>query len=237
MVLIISYNKFKKTEIARISMRVGLPKETRKDEARVALTPDTVKKLLKKGIQFIVERSAGLQAGFPDSDYSVEGVTFGDVDQVYSSADILVKIHPPNPDELNRVKKGTLLISFLEPYRKDGLFEKFAEKGIDAMSMELIPRTSRAQTMDALSSQANIAGYRAVLEAASHYRRFFPLMMTSAGSAKPAKVLVLGAGVAGLQAIATAKRLGAVVEAYDIRPEVKEQIQSLGGKVVEFDIG
>jgi NAD(P) transhydrogenase subunit alpha len=217
-------------------MIIGLPKEIRAEEARVALTPEAIRKLCKKGFKVWVERSSGVKAGFRDSDYTMEGVEMTDT-RTALSAEIVVKIHRPTPEEVSQMKKGSVLICFTEPYKQDGLSEKLAQAGIETFSMELIPRTSRAQSMDALSSQANIAGYRAVIEAASRYGRFFPLMMTSAGSAKPAKVMVLGAGVAGLQAIATAKRLGAVVEAYDIRPEVKEQIQSLGGKVVELDVG
>ncbi len=215
---------------------IGLPKESRQDETRVALTPDAIKKLCKKGFQVRVEKSAGERAGFPDSAYEMEGVELVDAAQVWDT-DVLLKVHRPSDSEMPRLKKGALLISMLEPYLKDGFFEKMAGQGVDTISMELIPRTSRAQSMDVLSSQANIAGYRAVLEAAAHYGRFLPLMMTSAGSSKPAKVMILGVGVAGLQAIATAKRMGATVEAYDIRPDVKEQIQSLGAKVVELDVG
>lgn len=221
-------------------MIIGLPKETRQGETRVALTPESVKKLVKKGFKVLVEAGAGVKASFPDAQYTAEGAEIVNRDQAWSS-EIVVKLHKPTQDEISQVvpkmPKGALFISYMEPYLKDGTAQKLAEAGVSAMSMELIPRTSRAQSMDALSSQANIAGYRAVIEAVARYGRFFPLMMTSAGSAKPAKVMVLGAGVAGLQAIATAKRLGAVVEAYDIRAEVKEQIQSLGGKFVEFDIG
>lgn len=217
-------------------MMIGLPKETRENETRVGLTPDTVKKLMKKGFKVRVERSCGLKAGFEDDQYTAEGAEVVDPNSVYQT-DILVKIHPPAFEEIQKMKKGTLLVSFLDSYVNDGVLEKLAGAGVSAVGMELIPRTSRAQSMDALSSQANIAGYRGVLEAACRFNRFFPLMMTSAGSAKPAKVMVLGAGVAGLQAIATAKRLGALVEAYDIRAEVKEQILSLGAKFVELDVG
>jgi NAD(P) transhydrogenase subunit alpha len=217
-------------------MIIGLPKEKRIDETRVALSPDSVKKLCKKGFRVLVERSAGVLAGFPDTDYVSEGVELVDTKAAFS-AEIVLKVNRPSDDEISLMKKGTLLICYIEPYNKDGLVEKLAKAGIEAMSVELIPRTSRAQSMDVLSSQANIAGYRAVIEAAARYGRFFPLMMTSAGSAKPAKVMVLGAGVAGLQAIATAKRLGGSIEAYDVRAEVKEQIQSLGAKFVELDVG
>jgi NAD(P) transhydrogenase subunit alpha len=217
-------------------MIIGLPKETRADETRVALTPDVIKKLLKKGFKVWVERSSGEKAGFPDSDYQMEGVELTDA-KTALSAEIVAKINRPTSEEVALMKKGCLLICWIEPFNQDGLMEKLAQAGVNTVGMELIPRTSRAQSMDALSSQANIAGYRAVIEAVARYGRFFPLMMTSAGSAKAAKVMVLGAGVAGLQAIATAKRLGAMVEAYDIRAEVKEQIQSLGAKVVELDVG
>jgi NAD(P) transhydrogenase subunit alpha len=217
-------------------MIIGLPKEIRQDESRVGLTPEAIKKLAKKGFRFRVEKSAGEKAGFPDSSYVMDGVELGDAQAVWHS-DIIFKVHRPTEAEVSGMKKGSLLISLLEPYLKDGLFQKLAHQGVHSVAMELIPRTSRAQSMDVLSSQANIAGYRAVIEAGRHYGRFLPLMMTSAGSSKPAKVMILGVGVAGLQAIATAKRLGASVEAYDIRPEVKEQIVSLGAKVVELEIG
>lgn len=219
-----------------MTMTVGIPKETRAYETRVSATPDSVKKLLKKGLKVRLEKSAGALSGFLDSDYQNVGGEIVDAAAALS-ADIVLKVNRPDLSEVFRMKKGGLLISFLEPDLSDGLLEKVAAVGINAMSMELIPRTSRAQSMDALSSQANIAGYRAVLEAAAHYRRFFPMMMTAAGSAKPARVVVLGAGVAGLQAIGTARRLGAQVEAYDVRPEVKEQIQSLGAKFIEISVG
>ena len=223
--------------IARVKkMRIGLPKETQKNEFRVALAPETVKKFIKKGFQVLVEMGAGVNCGFSDSDYQNAGAQLVDVAQVWG-AEVVLKVLRPSESELSLMKTGTLLLCLIDPFAEDQLLEKLAQRGVSAVGMELVPRTSRAQSMDVLSSQANIAGYRAVIEAASHYKRFIPLMMTSAGSAKPAKVMVLGAGVAGLQAIATAKRLGASVEAYDIRAEVKEQIQSLGAKVVELDVG
>jgi NAD(P) transhydrogenase subunit alpha len=217
-------------------MIIGLPRETRPNETRAALVPDTVKKLRKKGFQVIVESQAGVKAGFPDEAYVNEGAEIADGKKVYQS-DIVLKVHKPTVEEIGQLKKGALLICFIEPYHRDGTLEKLAQADVNVLAMELIPRTSRAQSMDALSSQANIAGYRAVIEAAAQYGRFFPLMMTSAGSSKPAKLLVLGAGVAGLQVIATARRLGAAVEAYDVRAEVKEQIQSLGAKFVELEVG
>lgn len=215
---------------------VGVPKETRVDETRVALTPDAVRKLAKKGCMIRLERSCGELSGFPDSEYPTESVEWCDAATAFSS-DIVLKINRPSFEEISLFKKGAVLITLIEPFKQDGTIEKLATAGVVTLAMELIPRTSRTQAMDVLSSQANISGYRAVIEAALHYGRFFPLMMTAAGSAKPAKVMVLGAGVAGLQAIATARRLGAVVEAYDVRPEVREQIESLGAKYVELDLG
>lgn len=217
-------------------MRIGIPKETAAQETRVAATPASVKKLTKKGLKVLLEKGAGLAAGFTDEDYVREGAEIGDANAALSS-DVVLKVQKPQASEIEKLKSNALLISFLEPYNKDGTLEKLATKKIDSMSMEMVPRTSRAQSMDALSSQAGIAGYRAVIEASKHYPRFFPMMMTSAGMNKPAKVLVLGAGVAGLQAIATAKRMGGTVEAFDVRPEVKEQIQSLGAKFLELDVG
>lgn len=216
-------------------MKIGIPKETREGESRVAMTPDTVKRLVKKRIQVLVESSAGMTAGFSDEDYVREGAEVVDTATALS-ADVVFKVNRPALPEVSLMKRGAMLLSILEPYTKDGLLEKMAEGGVDSIALELIPRISRAQSMDVLSSQANIAGYRAVLEAANHYQRFFPMMMTSAGSAKAAKVFILGVGVAGLQAIATAKRLGATVEAYDVRPVTKEQVQSLGAKFFEVDI-
>ncbi|MGZ3698514.1 MAG: Re/Si-specific NAD(P)(+) transhydrogenase subunit alpha [Bdellovibrionota bacterium] len=215
-------------------MKIGIPKEIRTGETRVSASPETVKKLLKKGYQVLLERGAGVSAGFADEDY--EGVEFGDAKTALGQ-EIVFKIHKPSSAEILSMKKGAILFAMLEPYAQDGTFEKLAEMGVSAFAMESVPRTSRAQSMDVLSSQANIAGYRAVIEAAARYGRFLPLMMTSAGSAKPAKLTVLGAGVAGLQAIATARRLGANVEAYDVRAEVREQIESLGAKFIDLDIG
>ncbi len=207
------------------------------NETRVALSPESVKKLVKKGFQVCIEKSAGVSAGFSDADYQMDGVQLVDSAAQAFAADLVFKIQRPSEQEVGYFKSGTALFCCIDPFKKDGLVEKLAKAGVSTFGMELIPRTSRAQSMDVLSSQANIAGYRAVIEAASRFGRFFPLMMTSAGSAKPAKVMVLGAGVAGLQAIATAKRLGASVEAYDVRAEVKEQILSLGAKFVELELG
>jgi NAD(P) transhydrogenase subunit alpha len=217
-------------------MKLGVPKEITAGEARVAATPDTVKKLCTAGLSVSIERGAGLGAHFTDEAYAASGAELVDHARALGS-DIVFKIHKPTPPEISRMKRGAVLVSFLDMCHDDGTFDLLADRGVDALALEMMPRLSRAQTMDVLSSQANIAGYRAVLEAARLYGRFFPMMMTSAGSAKPARVIVLGAGVAGLQAIATARRLGAQVWAYDVRPEVKEQIQSLGARFIEFDLG
>jgi NAD(P) transhydrogenase subunit alpha len=217
-------------------MKIGVPKETRAGETRVAATPDSVKKLKKKGCQVLVERGAGAGAFYGDDAYTAAGAEIVDRASAFKM-DVVLMVNKPSADEIGLLGKSTLLIAHLEPYNKDGTLEKLAQAGVDAIAMELIPRTSRAQSMDSLSSQAGIAGYRAVLEAATQYPRFFPMMMTSAGSAKACKLAVLGAGVAGLQAIATGRKLGAQVEGYDVRKEVKEQITSLGAKFIEVEVG
>ena len=215
---------------------VGVPKESVLGETRVAATPDSAKRLVKAGFGICVEEGAGFSAGFHDDDYRSVGANLVSPVDAWS-ANIVAKIAPPTSDEASLLKSGSMLVSLLEPFRNDALLQHFAEKQIDALALEAIPRTSRAQSMDVLSSQAGIAGYRAVLEATHHYGRFFPMMMTSAGSAKATKLTVLGVGVAGLQAIATAKKLGAIVEAYDVRPETREQVLSLGAKFIDIDIG
>jgi NAD(P) transhydrogenase subunit alpha len=217
-------------------LTVGIPKEISHQETRVAATPETVVKLRAAGLQVAVESGAGLGSHFPDSAYAKAGAVV-DGRAAALGADIVFKVHKPTFEEIALMKRGAILICLLDMCHDDGTFDALADQGVDSFAMEMLPRLSRAQTMDVLSSQANIAGYRAVLEAARLYGRFFPLMMTSAGSAKPARVVVIGAGVAGLQAIATARRLGAQVWAYDVRPEVKEQVMSLGAKFVEFDLG
>lgn len=217
-------------------MKVGIPKESAAGETRVAGTPETTKKLKALGLDVLVEREAGMASHFPDSAYRAAGAEITDTAGALG-ADIVFKVHKPTFDEIRRMRRGATLISLLDMCYDDGTFDALAEQGVDSFALEMMPRISRAQTMDVLSSQANIAGYRAVLEAARLYGRFFPLMMTSAGSAKPARVVVLGAGVAGLQAIATARRLGAQVWAYDVRPEVKEQVQSLGARFIELEVG
>ncbi|MCU7852380.1 MAG: Re/Si-specific NAD(P)(+) transhydrogenase subunit alpha [Candidatus Thiodiazotropha sp. (ex Monitilora ramsayi)] len=217
-------------------MKLSLLKESIQGENRVALSPDIVKKLVAKGFNISLVSGAGEKAYFSDDQYRSAGaevVTEEDAMQ----ADILLKVRKPTDDEVKRLPSDKILIAHVESCEVDDTLKSILDKGITYLAMERIPRISRAQSMDALSSQSNISGYRAVIEAGVHYGRFLPLMMTSAGSAKPAKVIVLGAGVAGLQAIATARRLGADVAAYDVRPETKEQIESLGAKAIELDVG
>lgn len=212
-------------------MRIGVPKETFTGETRVAGSPETVKKLVKLGLEVFVAKGAGKMAFFLDADYKEAGAKLCSQKDAFET-DLILKVRIPFGEEVSYIKSGSTLVGMLEPHDKDGL-KKIAEKGITAYALELAPRTTRAQTLDVLSSQANIAGYKAVLLAANEYPKLFPMLMTAAGSTKAAKVVVLGAGVAGLQAIATAKRLGAVVEASDVRPSVKEQIESLGGKFID----
>lgn len=217
-------------------MLIGIPKEITAGETRVAATPQTVGRLVQAGFDVAVERGAGAGAHFPDTAYSAAGARL--VDHAGAlGAEVVFKINKPQREEIALMRPGAVLISLLDMCHDDGTFERLAAQGVDAFALEMMPRLSRAQTMDVLTSQANIAGYRAVLEAARLYGRFFPMMMTAAGSVKPAHVIVLGAGVAGLQAIATARRLGARVSAYDVRAEVKEQVQSLGARFIEFDLG
>jgi len=217
-------------------MRIGVPKESRSGETRVAATPDSVKKLKKKNFEVAVEKGAGAAAHYTDESYLAAGAEIVDAGTALGCA-VVTKIHKPTAGELSQMRKDTVLVSLLEPYLKDGTLQNIATAGVSAIALELIPRTSRAQSMDVLSSQAGVAGYRAVLESATHYGRFFPMMMTSAGSVKACKFCILGVGVAGLQAIATARKLGALVEAYDVRPEVRDQIISLGAKPIDLDIG
>jgi len=217
-------------------MIVGVPKETAALERRVSVVPETVSKL-GAGVSVVVEKGAGEGAGFSDSDYTAAGATIAnDAKSLYAQADVVLKVATLTPDEASLLKEGATTISFLYPVANLETVKKLAARKATAFAMELIPRISRAQPMDALSSQANIAGYKAVLLAADTVPKLFPLMMTAAGTISPAKVFILGAGVAGLQAIATAKRLGAVVEAYDVRPVVKEQVMSLGAKFAEMPV-
>lgn len=217
-------------------MKLGIPKETLDGERRVATTPDVAKKLVAKGFEVLLESGAGVAAHYTDEAYAEVGVQLVGRSECFA-ADIVLKVRRPSEEEALTVAPGSTYISLVEGCGDDPLLSRMVENGVRVLAMERMPRISRAQSMDALSSQSNIAGYRAVLEAAAQYGRFFPMMMTSAGSAKPARVVVLGAGVAGLQAIATARRLGADVFAYDVRPETKEQIASLGAKPIELDLG
>ncbi len=215
-------------------MLIGVPAETRAGETRVAATPETVKKLTAKGQHSVlVETGAGAGSSIPDAEFEAAGAKIaGGAAEVYGQAEILLKVRAPQAVELPLLKSGSVLIGLLDPFNADGI-QALAKQGITGFSMEWLPRTSRAQSMDVLSSQANIAGYKAVMIAANEYGRFVPMLMTAAGTVKAARVLILGAGVAGLQAIATAKRLGAVIEASDVRPAVKEQIESLGAKFLD----
>lgn len=217
-------------------MLIGIPKEQLAGEARVAMTPELVKKLVGKGFACQVESGAGLAAGYPDAEYQEAGADLVDAAAALA-ANIVLKVRKPSPEEIAQMSDGAVYVGLIETCEDDGTLSAMFTRNIRPIALERVPRISRAQSMDALSSQSNIAGYRAVIEAAAQYGRFFPLMMTSAGSAKPARVVVLGVGVAGLQAIATARRLGADVYAYDIRPETREQIESVGAKAIVLDLG
>jgi H+-translocating NAD(P) transhydrogenase subunit alpha len=218
-------------------MKVAIAKETAAGERRVALIPDTVSRLVKQGLEILVEAGAGEGAFFADAAYAAAGATVvAESAQLWREADVLLKVAPPTDAEIGQLRDGAALISFLNPLGEPDTIQRLADRNITAFSLELIPRTSRAQSMDALSSQAAVAGYKAVLLAAAALPKFFPMLTTAAGTIAPAKVFVIGAGVAGLQAIATARRLGAVVEAFDIRPAVKEEVQSLGAKFVEVQL-
>ena len=218
-------------------MRIGIPTEIRPGETRVAATPETVKKLTAgKFHEVVVQSGAGVPASAPDKDYEAAGATIvASAADVYSKADLILKVRGPDANELALMKKGAMLIGLLTPHDAAGI-AAIAQQGLTAFALEKLPRITRAQAMDVLSSQANIAGYKAVVIAADAYGRFMPMLMTAAGTVKAARVLILGAGVAGLQAIATAKRLGAVIEAFDVRPAVKEQVESLGAKFVEVPV-
>jgi len=217
-------------------MYVAVPKEKNKFETRVAATPGSVKELIKHGLKVLVESGAGEKSFISDMDYEKSGAQIiKDKKELLSKADIIIKVLPPTLDQIVQLKPKSVLISFCQTTREIDTVKALREQSVTAFSMHLVPRTTLAQKMDALSSQANIAGYKAVLMAASRLGVYMPLLMTAAGTIRPAKVLVLGAGVAGLQAIATAKRLGANVEAFDVRPEVKEQVESLGAKFIEVD--
>ena len=217
-------------------MKVAVPKETEAGERRVALIPDSVGRLVGAGFVIAVEQGAGAQAGFTDAEYQAAGAAVVARNDLYAGAEAVVRVGRPSADEVAELAQGTVLIGFLAPLTDQAGIERLSAAGVVGFAMESIPRITRAQSMDALSSQANVAGYKAALIAADRLPRFFPLLMTAAGTVAPAKVLVLGAGVAGLQAIATARRLGAVITAFDVRPVVKEQVESLGATFLDLGV-
>jgi H+-translocating NAD(P) transhydrogenase subunit alpha len=219
------------------TMKLGIPAETRPNETRIAATPETVKKLTATGHHAVViEAGAGIRSNIPDDQFTAVGATVvGSSAEVYQQADIVLKVRGPDGGELGQMRSGQVLIGLLNPHQREGI-AALAKQGVTAFAMEALPRISRAQNMDVLSSQANLGGYKAVMMAANAYRRLMPMLMTAAGTVKAARVVVMGVGVAGLQAIATAKRLGAVVEATDVRPETKEQVESLGAKFIEVPL-
>jgi NAD(P) transhydrogenase subunit alpha len=214
-------------------MNVSVPKETASGERRVALVPEVVQRLGQSGVEVTIETGAGAEAHYPDADYESAGAKLGDG----FSGQVIAKVAPPSAEEIGRLQRGSVLIGFLAPLTAADTVRALADAGVTSFAMEAIPRISRAQSMDALSSQATVGGYRAAQIAAQELPRFFPMLTTAAGTVRPAKVLVLGAGVAGLQAIATARRLGAIVQAFDVRSAVKEQIESLGARFLELDMG
>ena len=218
-------------------MLIGVPKETWPGELRTALVPQNAKKLIELGFSIVVEASSGLASGFTDEMYQEVGVKISQDRAELLAADLVMRVRKPSIGDLQLVKKEAVNVSFLDPFNEKELVEDMATRGIQGISMEMIPRSTRAQKMDALSSQANLAGYVTVIQAAFHSPKIFPMMMTPAGTIAPGRVFIIGAGVAGLQAIATAKRLGARVEAFDTRPVVAEQVQSLGAKFLDIDLG
>jgi NAD(P) transhydrogenase subunit alpha len=218
-------------------VKIGVPRETAVGERRVALVPETAAKLIAAGLEVALEAGAGDAADFPDEAYRAVGVdVVGESAALLAGAEVVFKVQPPTPSEVALLRRDALLISFLQPATQGEVIAALARQGVTAFSLELLPRISRAQSMDALSSQASLAGYKAVLMAANRLGKYFPMLMSAAGTIPPARVLVLGAGVAGLQAIATARRLGAVVEAYDVRPAVREEVQSLGARFLELEL-
>jgi len=214
-----------------ITMRIGIPAETRQGETRVAATPETIKKLIAAGHKVTVQSGAGVAASLPDDTFAAVGAEIGTASAAFG-CDVVLKVRAPSADERALMKSGTVVVGMLNPFDADGI-AAMAAAGLSAFALEAVPRITRAQSMDVLSSQANIAGYKAVLMTANLYQRFLPMLMTAAGTVKAARVLIMGVGVAGLQAIATAKRLGAVIEASDVRPPVKEQVESLGAKFID----
>lgn len=218
-------------------MRIAVPREKQAGEARVALVPESVKKLVTAGAEIGIEQGAGVPAGFPDAEYEAAGASVMARSDLLPEADVLAVVNRPEADDISKLKSGAVIIGFLKPLDEPAALEPIIARKLTAFAVELVPRTTRAQSMDALSSMATVAGYKAVLIAAERLPRMFPMLMTAAGTVPPAKVLVLGAGVAGLQAIATARRLGAVVEAYDVRAAAGQDVKSLGAKFLEVDLG
>jgi len=246
----VALSRGKNRQLNEEQMQIGVPRETMPGEARVALAPDVIPQLVKFGHRVMVERGAGDRAGFTDESYRAAGAQIvDDPATLYAAAEMVLKIQRPSiagtgapgqgtdRAELDSINESAVLIGLLQPAADPEFFRRAAARRITALSMELVPRTTRAQMMDALSSQSTVAGYKAVLIAANALQKFFPMLMTAAGTVRPARVLVIGAGVAGLQAIATARRIGAVVEAFDTRPVVKEQVQSLGATFIELGVG
>jgi H+-translocating NAD(P) transhydrogenase subunit alpha len=217
-----------------MSLTLGVPRETAAGETRVAIVPEVAGKFAALGLKVLVERDAGKSAQFPDAQFAK--AEFADTARLYAESDILLKVQPPTREEIARMKQGSVYAGFLQPHLNLAQVEAFRDRRITSFAMELVPRISRAQSMDALSSQAAVAGYKAVLIAADALDRFLPMLTTAAGTIRPAQVLVIGVGVAGLQAIATAKRLGAIVEAYDVRAATKEQVKSLGAKFIDTGV-
>ena len=219
-------------------MLIGIPKELAADENRVAIIPTDAKKLVRAGATLQVEAGLGLGSGFSDQEYTDAGATVSsDRQAILASADIILRINKPSIDEIGQMKAGCIHISYLDPFNEHSLIKAFRDQGVSAISMEMIPRSTRSQKMDALSSQASLAGYVMVLLATTKLPRILPMMMTPAGTLKPSTTFIIGAGVAGLQSIATAKRLGSKVVAFDTRSVVAEQVRSLGGKFLEIDLG
>ena len=214
-------------------MRIAVARETDANEPRVAATPETVKKFIALGAEVSIARGAGIASGISDADYEAGGAQIGE--DVTKTADLVLKVRRPAPNELSGYKKGALVVAIMDPYGNEAALKQMADAGLVTFAMELMPRITRAQSMDVLSSQANLAGYRAVVDAAGEYGRALPMMMTAAGTVPAAKVFVMGVGVAGLQAIATARRMGAVVTATDVRPATKEQVESLGAKFLAVE--
>ena len=218
-------------------MKVGVPKETLPGERRVALDPATVRKLVSSGLEVLVEHGAGESAFFPDSLYEASQARLVEAGALHAEADVTLKVQKPSLEEADRLRQGSLLVSCLQPHSSLDLVRKLVDRSITAFSMEAVPRVTRAQSMDALSSMSTLAGYKAVLLAATTHAKLFPMLVTAAGTLAPARALVLGAGVAGIQAIATARRLGAIVHAFDIRPATQEQVESLGASFIKMELG